>query len=215
MYTKAIRRGSLVVTRVSWSHRQVAGGQKGCSFSGCINLCLGRTFCWPPASFVGNSWLTQEGKAGLGSGRQAVFSRVEELLTLTGDMLSDRKSTLWNSWKPPLCGGNRVWILGGILTHIPGRGLLSTRYGLDSPSDAEASGYCWAVSADTPLQFHVGVNGNACGMADRGDGSHFYKGGPEGVLQLSWYHTAQPPWKSLCQGAGKCCRGEGCLDHFA
>ena len=60
-----------------------------------------RTFFWLPASFVGNSWLTQEGKAGLGSGRQAVFSRVEEPLTLTGIMLTDRKRTLWNSWKPP------------------------------------------------------------------------------------------------------------------
>ena len=36
-----------------------------------------------------------------------------------------------------------------------------------------------------------------------GGGPHFQKGGPEGVLQLSGDHTAQPPRESLFQGAGK------------
>ncbi len=44
---------------------------------------------------------------------------------------------------------------------------------------------------------------SACGVADRGGGSHLQKVGPEGVCQLSGYHTAQPPWESLHQGAGK------------
>jgi len=40
-------------------------------------------------------------------------------------------------------------------------------------------------------------------VADQGGGPHFQKRGPEGVLQLSRYHTAQHPRESLFQGAGK------------
>ena len=57
--------------------------------------------------------------------------------------------------------------------------------------------------ADTPVQCCVGVGNSTCGVADRGGGPHFQKGGPEGVLQLSGDHTAQPPQESLFQGAGK------------
>lgn len=35
----------------------------------------------------------------------------------------------------------------------------------------------------------------------KGCGSHFQKGGPEGAVQLSGYHTPQPPQET--QGAGK------------
>ena len=40
------------------------------------------------------------------------------------------------------------------------------------------------------------------GVADRGDGSHFQKEGPDSVLQLSEYHTAGPNWDSLFSQTG-------------
>jgi len=49
----------------------------------------------------------------------------------------------------------------------------------------------------------MGVRDSAHGLADWGGGSQSQKGGPESVLELSWYHTTQPPGESLCQSAGK------------
>ena len=40
------------------------------------------------------------------------------------------------------------------------------------------------------------------GVADRGDGSHFQKEGPDSVLQLSEYHTAGTTWDSLFSQTG-------------
>ena len=59
------------------------------------------------------------------------------------------------------------------------------------------------LSWPTHLFSRVGVGDRTCGVADRGGGPHFQKGGPEGVLQLSGDHTAQPPWESVFHGAGK------------
>jgi len=77
----------------------------------------------------------------------------------------------------------------GSLTHILGRGLWGSqealqwqgiRCGWDLPSDAEGSGHCWAVFADTPIQCHVEGRDSSCGVADWGCGPHFQKVGPEG-----------------------------------
>lgn len=39
--------------------------------------------------------------------------------------------------------------------------------------DAEGSGHCWTVMADTPLQCHMEVGDRVCGLAHRDGGSHF------------------------------------------
>uniref|UniRef100_A0AAV2LPX6 Reverse transcriptase n=1 Tax=Knipowitschia caucasica TaxID=637954 RepID=A0AAV2LPX6_KNICA len=51
-------------------------------------------------------------------------------------------------------------------------------------------GLSWA---DTSLQHRVAIGGSANGVADRGGGPSLQEGGPEGVFQLPWDHTPQPP----------------------
>lgn len=47
------------------------------------------------------------------------------------------------------------------------------------------------------LQCHMEVSYSTCGVADLGGGSHFQKGGTDGVLQSPGYHIAQPPLKRV------------------
>ncbi len=56
--------------------------------------------------------------------------------------------------------------------------------------------------ADTPFECRFEVGDSTSGVADLGGGSHLKERGPEGMLQLSEYHTSEPPWESLHQGAG-------------
>jgi len=84
--------------------------------------------------------------------------------------------------------------------------LTPTSTSLEEEAESEDSGEASPISlaevaevvkkADTPRQCCVDVRDSTYGMADRGGGPHFQKRGPDGVLQLSGYHTAQHPRES-------------------